>query len=91
MKGGEVSLYVIAPDSDSPQNLQKTILKYVKCTLDSPCFRMNDSSFALFWWDLLVQNVTTFRNQTKKFQHEHPYMSVFIMDHSIPRSYKKCC
>lgn len=90
MKQGEVSLYVVAPDSQSPLKLQKVINDYVDCIRSTPEFRLNDSPFTLFWWDLQVKNVTTFRNETKEFQHDHPYMSVFIMDHSIPRRYQNC-
>lgn len=91
MKQGQLSLYIVTPDSQSPILLQKIILGFVKCKLETPHFRFNDSPSALFWWDLEIKNITTFRNQIKKFQHEHPYMSVFIMDHSLSRTYSKCC
>jgi len=91
LKHGEVSLYVVTSDSISPQSLQKTIKMYVDCIKKTPEFRLNDSPFTLFWWDLQVQNITTFRNEIKDFQHNHPYTSVFIMDNSINRIFVKCC
>ena len=90
MKHGQVSIYVVASNSHSPLSLLKAIKGSVSCIKNTPEFRINDSPFTLFWWDLQVKNITALRNEIQCFQHNNPHMSAFIMDHSIPRTYVDC-
>jgi len=86
----KLSLYILAVETYSPLSIQQMYGQLLTCKLPEPNFRMNDSPYALFWWDMEITNFKLFLKKIREFQHANPFMSIFTIDHERHREYHKC-
>lgn len=91
MRGASLGLFVIAPDSNSPSTVRKS-LKVIKCALPMAQYRMSHgTNMTLFWWNLQVKNLTDFRKKIVNYEEKYRDRSVYVVDYALTKKTYKCC
>lgn len=89
--GCNLSVYIVTSDSERPVELRNKLCEFLDCKLPALDFRMSNTPDTLFFLNLVVNNVLTLRTKLKKYQHNNPFTSIFLLNHDRERKYYPCC